>query len=217
MVKNRIRLTESDLHRVIKESVNKILTEMEWQTYMNASRKRKAQADDFRKVSGFDVYDTSMDKSADELERFAQERFMQKHGKNGHSHNYEGDSPSYKGRYHNPMTDFDFDVKNPNYRTWDDDDSEEPGHTAEHRKYRYGVGIPHRNYGELHDDTFDFMNGHDWTNDRHRKHTTRFDKDGEHYDPYNSSVGDEISMSTDDDYNKRQDAMANDLRDYYRK
>ena len=34
-----IRLTESDLHNIVKESVNKVLTEMDWKTYMNAARK----------------------------------------------------------------------------------------------------------------------------------------------------------------------------------
>lgn len=33
MNKKLIRLTESDLHKVIKESVNKVLTELDWKTY----------------------------------------------------------------------------------------------------------------------------------------------------------------------------------------
>ena len=32
MNKKLIRLTESDLHKVIKESVNKVLTELDWRT-----------------------------------------------------------------------------------------------------------------------------------------------------------------------------------------
>lgn len=39
MTKKIIRLTESDLHRIVKESVNQVLTEMDWKTYMNAARK----------------------------------------------------------------------------------------------------------------------------------------------------------------------------------
>ena len=38
MNKKLIRLTESDLHRIVKEPVNKILTELDWKTYRNASR-----------------------------------------------------------------------------------------------------------------------------------------------------------------------------------
>ena len=36
MNKKVIRLTESDLHRIVKESVNKVLTEVDWRTYANA-------------------------------------------------------------------------------------------------------------------------------------------------------------------------------------
>ena len=44
----KIRLTESDLHRVIKESVNKVLTELDWRTYANAAKKAKEQGRDSR-------------------------------------------------------------------------------------------------------------------------------------------------------------------------
>lgn len=40
MNKKLIRLTESDLHRIVKESVNKILTELDWKTYANAAKKQ---------------------------------------------------------------------------------------------------------------------------------------------------------------------------------
>lgn len=36
MAKQLIRLTEGDLHRIIKESVQNILTEMDWRTYQSA-------------------------------------------------------------------------------------------------------------------------------------------------------------------------------------
>ena len=35
-MKRIIRLTENDLHRIVKESVNKVLTELDWKTYANA-------------------------------------------------------------------------------------------------------------------------------------------------------------------------------------
>lgn len=38
MRKNRVRLTESQLHRVIKESVEQVLTEMKWKTMHDAYR-----------------------------------------------------------------------------------------------------------------------------------------------------------------------------------
>ena len=40
-MKKTIKLTESDLKQVIKESVNNILAELDWKTYANASKKRK--------------------------------------------------------------------------------------------------------------------------------------------------------------------------------
>lgn len=45
-MKKRIRLTESDLKNIIKESVNNILSELDWKTYANASKKRAQQADE---------------------------------------------------------------------------------------------------------------------------------------------------------------------------
>ena len=39
----RVRLTEGQLHNVIRESVNQILNELDWKTYDNAERKRYHQ------------------------------------------------------------------------------------------------------------------------------------------------------------------------------
>ena len=51
MNKKLIRLTESDLHRIVKESVNKVLTELDWKTYANAEKKANGKrAQDFRKA-----------------------------------------------------------------------------------------------------------------------------------------------------------------------
>ncbi len=43
MDKRLIKLSESDLHKIVKESVNKVLTELDWRTYANAAKKRDAQ------------------------------------------------------------------------------------------------------------------------------------------------------------------------------
>lgn len=45
MNKRVIRMTESDLHQLVKESVNKILTELDWKTYASAAKKRAMQGD----------------------------------------------------------------------------------------------------------------------------------------------------------------------------
>ena len=43
MNKNRIKLTESQLHNVIEECVKQVLSELDWKTYANAANKRQAQ------------------------------------------------------------------------------------------------------------------------------------------------------------------------------
>lgn len=48
MIKKLIRLTEQDLHRIVKESVNKVLTELDWRTYANAAKKAREQGRDSR-------------------------------------------------------------------------------------------------------------------------------------------------------------------------
>lgn len=60
MGKQIIRLTESDLHQMVKESVNKILSELDWKTYANAEKKARGtmgDADYWREkgVKGFDA------------------------------------------------------------------------------------------------------------------------------------------------------------------
>ena len=39
MDKQVINITESDLHNIVKESVNKVLTELDCRTYANAAKK----------------------------------------------------------------------------------------------------------------------------------------------------------------------------------
>ena len=47
MNKQIIRITESDLHEIVKESVKKVLTELDWRTYASAAKKRDAQIQQF--------------------------------------------------------------------------------------------------------------------------------------------------------------------------
>ena len=68
MNKKFIRLTESDLHRIVKESVNQVLTELDWKTYMNAARARQAQG----------KYD-----NATQLSNYANNQFKKQHFNNG--------------------------------------------------------------------------------------------------------------------------------------
>ena len=76
MNKKRIKLTESDLHRIIKESVNKVLTELDWKTYANAAKKAREQASLDWENANFNDYDKNFTRarkfsnaSADELDK----------------------------------------------------------------------------------------------------------------------------------------------------
>lgn len=194
-MKNKvIKLNESEFKNIIIEAVKNTLSEMNWKTYINAAR-------------GF--YDAGDIEKAHKLEKYAQEMFQKEHGKNGYSHQYEYDSPSYGGRRDYSDSDKDFEVKSPTK------DGYWFGEKAKIRNYRYGNGIPYLRHGELHDDTFDYAEGYGFTGNVRRKHTMKYDEDGEKYDPYNSSVGNEVSMSKDKNYNAALDDIADDLKSYY--
>ena len=71
-MKKRIRLTESDLHRVIRESVKRVLRETSDQTVFNAQKKIGQMYDDYREgdLSDFsDRKDRQYDFFNDEAER----------------------------------------------------------------------------------------------------------------------------------------------------
>lgn len=48
MNKKLVRLSESDLHKIVKESVNNVLTELDWRTYAKAVQKAREQGRDSR-------------------------------------------------------------------------------------------------------------------------------------------------------------------------
>jgi hypothetical protein len=218
-MRHKVRLTESKLHRIIKESVKAVLNELDWKTYMNAARKRKEQGDKIRDLyrkNGWNApYDTSYDQKSGELEKYAQEVFQKKHGKDGHSHQYDGPYTSYRGRYSfKKGDDSDAEIKAPVQRHTYYDGSFEDG-----RHYRYGNGTPSLYAGRVVDDTFDHFEGNDedgfYDRNNERRWTGVARSDGFSYDPNMSSVGDEVSMSKDDDYNKALEDMTNDMVDYY--
>ena len=53
----KIILTNKQFHKVIKESVNKILTELDWKTYANAARKRGEMINNGEIEGEYGVYD----------------------------------------------------------------------------------------------------------------------------------------------------------------
>ena len=51
MNKKLIRLTEGDLHKIVKESVDRVLTELDWKTYANAEREANKRSRGERPLS----------------------------------------------------------------------------------------------------------------------------------------------------------------------
>jgi hypothetical protein len=84
--KQLIRLTESDLHRIIKESVNNILSELDYKTYANAEKEasKRADANYWRDKGekGFGVYNKAAHERmrADRFGKHAQNAFDRDYG-----------------------------------------------------------------------------------------------------------------------------------------
>ena len=90
--RNRVRLTESQLHNVIKESVKQVLSELDWKTYANAANKmRRERGDaDYWKERG-EKFPNTISKAAnarhraERLGQAAKDAFNRDYGyKNGH-------------------------------------------------------------------------------------------------------------------------------------
>lgn len=219
MKKNIVKLTESELKQIITESVKKVISELDWKTYMNAARKRKEQADNFRNDLN-KMFPNSLvssqrngyDGMSDNLEKYAQKTFQKQHGKDGNSHQYDNELTSYMGGRPYNDTDYYFDKKA------SDEDGYWLGDDAKIRHYRYGNGFPGRYSGKLHDDTFDYAynNKEGWSGSNFRRHAEKYDKDGKKYDADNSTVGNEISQSKNKEYNDALDNMGNDMENYYK-
>lgn len=76
-MKQIIRLTEGDLHKIVKESVNKVLTELDWRTYHNAALKSRAKSND----KDFEAPERAFhQKRSNEFEKYADKKFQDKHG-----------------------------------------------------------------------------------------------------------------------------------------
>lgn len=91
MNKNRVRLTESDLHRIIKESVKKVLSEADWKTFANAEKEARKRGDmSYWREQGETDPKALLNKAVDSRARagrfgqYAKEKFNKEHGyKNG--------------------------------------------------------------------------------------------------------------------------------------
>lgn len=213
---NKVRLTESQLHAVVEESVRQMLSELDWKTYANAAKKRHDQYERLSKQPYMRNFASDYADKSHELLKHAEKAFNQKHGKNGYPYQYEGDSPAYQGRYtynglHN--SEDDFEVKNPSQPGWWNG---EKADGISH--YRYGKGIPDINQGRIHDDMLDlaYNDKEGWTGERKPHMTTIIDKDGERVDGHTSHQFDEYFRdSKDKDYRQAMDDMTDDMANYY--
>ena len=90
-MKKTIRLTESDLHRVIKESVKQCLTELDWKTYQNAAEKaydRYLDNDDWKEADRADAF-------ADAAERSFNDTYPRERGRFSHDMEYDAPRMTY--------------------------------------------------------------------------------------------------------------------------
>lgn len=92
--KQIVRLTESDLHKVIKESVTKILTELDWKTYANAARKRAQQG---ASASDIDALDSAANKAL--KNKYGVDMGWTKYGAQVHTHGNDYDGHYQSGNY----------------------------------------------------------------------------------------------------------------------
>jgi len=76
-MKRTIRLTEADLHRVIKESVKQCLTELDWKTYASAADKARKRYEDSPIPKSRKEWDRSR-----EFDAAASRELSDKHGRN---------------------------------------------------------------------------------------------------------------------------------------
>lgn len=116
-MKRTIRLTESDLHRVIKESVNKILNELDARTYASYAQKRAAQGQYAKAVEGqnaaVDAWNQQYGRSNNTPNGFVQQT---KDGTHGQWNGYDHDSYRMKLKSKDPEKKIDWN--SPDY--WED-------------------------------------------------------------------------------------------------
>lgn len=191
-------INESQLRQIVAESVKRVLNELDWKTYMNAARKRKEQEKLARnhsdKTFGKQHIIRNGDRASDKLADYAKDTFQKKYGKNGKNYQYTHDK-----------------VTDGKDKYWNGDKADKIRYT------RYGIGKPGLNYGYLSDNEHTEAINHreGWTGTQDRNSDWVYDKEGEHYLPHNSSIGNEVSTSKDENYRNAMKDMADDMKSYY--
>lgn len=176
-MKKLVRLTEGDLHNIIKESVNMVLTELDWKTYANAAKKRYQQYEE--NPINKKAWDSSYD-----LNRMANDRFDNEYVGNM---KYATMGDKYKGKK-GPTYYSRFDVRDDNMprqaikgfnRSGDEIFNDKRGHYYNIKAIGGGYVNPNSFYrdkeiGEkfksasdelwdYHDGNYDYVKGKGWT------------------------------------------------------
>lgn len=156
--RNRVRLTESQLHQVIKESVRQVLSELDWKTYQSAYEKQHARG--YEKNHPMRVRDKAFKKAARKAfnDQFGYE------GENGY-YKAKGDGESPKRYYQSymktyPFTAMDFHtqarISKPKHTDYYDDVIDygfnEPRYKNGYNGKPYGYyNLNHRNIDDYYD------------------------------------------------------------------
>ena len=81
-MKQKIKLTESDLHRIIKESVKQVLSELDWRTYQSAAEKSMKQSHN----GDLSPQERAFNKNRSYyFDNYADKKFRNKHGMSRYS------------------------------------------------------------------------------------------------------------------------------------
>ena len=99
--RNKVRLTESQLHNVIKESVKQVLSELDWKTYQNAAKKSHLKALDNDDMSNNEYYN-ELDRNR-RFRQAAEDAFNRDYGTNDtklHSYMHGSNKRAPDGVYH---------------------------------------------------------------------------------------------------------------------
>ena len=81
-MKQKIKLTESDIHRISKESVKQVLSELDWRTYQSAAEKSMKQSHN----GDLSPQERAFNKNRSyEFDNYADKKFRNKHGMSRYS------------------------------------------------------------------------------------------------------------------------------------
>ena len=182
------------LSEALGTAARKILSEVDWKTYMSAARKSGGER-------------------SDRFEKAAVDAFPRKHGRDGQSHQWFGPETSYRGK--DPGTfgsDSDFEQQAPTEQGWWN------GEKADGiRRYNYGNGVPGKKSGHVIDKRYEYaFGGPDaWDGDSRQHWRTDVNADGPRFNPELSTNDGPSVNAGNSDYYDALDGMASDMHGFY--